>query len=105
MKFVSSLLVAAVAFTAEVAAQAKNPEGPPNLPKNYTSIDLKIDLKNGVRNKTSPLLHGLFFEDINHSGDGGIYAELIRNRAFQGEYHCCRGPGELRSVTDDCRFR
>lgn len=24
------------------------------------------------------------FEDINHSGDGGIYAELITNRAFQG---------------------
>lgn len=24
------------------------------------------------------------FEDISHSGDGGIYAELIRNRAFQG---------------------
>jgi len=25
------------------------------------------------------------FEDINHSGDGGIYAELIQNRAFQGD--------------------
>jgi alpha-N-arabinofuranosidase len=24
------------------------------------------------------------FEDINHSGDGGIYAELLTNRAFQG---------------------
>jgi alpha-N-arabinofuranosidase len=24
------------------------------------------------------------FEDINHSGDGGIYAELLMNRAFQG---------------------
>ena len=23
-------------------------------------------------------------QDINHSGDGGLYAELIRNRAFQG---------------------
>lgn len=23
-------------------------------------------------------------KDINHSGDGGIYAELIQNRAFQG---------------------
>ncbi|KAH8882695.1 glycoside hydrolase family 51 protein [Thozetella sp. PMI_491] len=23
------------------------------------------------------------FEDINHSGDGGVYAELIQNRAFQ----------------------
>jgi alpha-L-arabinofuranosidase len=24
------------------------------------------------------------FEDINHSGDGGIYGELLTNRAFQG---------------------
>ncbi|KAF2204615.1 glycoside hydrolase [Delitschia confertaspora ATCC 74209] len=28
--------------------------------------------------------YGIMFEDINHSGDGGIYAELVRNRAFQG---------------------
>jgi len=27
---------------------------------------------------------GIFFEDINLGADGGIYAELIRNRAFQG---------------------
>lgn len=25
------------------------------------------------------------FEDINNSGDGGVYAELIQNRAFQGD--------------------
>ncbi|KAF2717277.1 glycoside hydrolase family 51 protein [Polychaeton citri CBS 116435] len=25
------------------------------------------------------------FEDINNSGDGGVYAELVRNRAFQGD--------------------
>ncbi|THV46082.1 hypothetical protein BGAL_0418g00040 [Botrytis galanthina] len=35
-------------------------------------------------NASSPLAYGLMFEDINHSGDGGIYAELIQNRAFQG---------------------
>ncbi|KAJ3806612.1 arabinofuranosidase [Lentinula aff. lateritia] len=28
-------------------------------------------------------LYGLMYEDINHSGDGGLYAELIQNRAFQ----------------------
>ncbi|CAG9997193.1 unnamed protein product, partial [Clonostachys byssicola] len=33
----------------------------------------------------SPLQYGLMFEEINFSGDGGIYAELIRNRAFQGD--------------------
>ncbi|WP_161557863.1 alpha-L-arabinofuranosidase C-terminal domain-containing protein [Micromonospora sicca] len=30
----------------------------------------------------SPTLYGLFFEEINHAGVGGMYAELIRNRAF-----------------------
>lgn len=28
-------------------------------------------------------LHGLFFEDINYAGDGGLYAELIQNRSFE----------------------
>src|SRR5437867_10526465 len=30
----------------------------------------------------SPDLFGAFFEEINYAGGGGIYAELIRNRAF-----------------------
>ncbi len=33
--------------------------------------------------KVSPLLYGIFFEDINCSADGGIYAELVRNRSFE----------------------
>src|SRR6266545_1066251 len=32
--------------------------------------------------QVSPLLYGLMTEEINHSYDGGLYAELIRNRAF-----------------------
>lgn len=31
----------------------------------------------------SPTLYGIFFEEINHAGDGGLYAELIRNRSFE----------------------
>ena len=30
----------------------------------------------------SPALYGLMTEEINHSYDGGLYAELIQNRAF-----------------------
>src|SRR4051812_38573285 len=30
----------------------------------------------------SPDLFGIFFEDINYSADGGLYAELIQNRSF-----------------------
>ena len=32
--------------------------------------------------KVSPKLYGLMTEEINHSYDGGLYAELISNRAF-----------------------
>ena len=31
----------------------------------------------------SPNLIGIFFEDINYSADGGLYAELIQNRDFE----------------------
>ena len=33
--------------------------------------------------KISPTLYGIFFEEINHAGDGGLYAELVRNRSFE----------------------
>ncbi len=31
----------------------------------------------------SPTMWGVFFEDINMGADGGIYAELIKNRSFE----------------------
>ncbi|QDU55511.1 alpha-L-arabinofuranosidase C-terminal domain-containing protein [Aeoliella mucimassa] len=31
----------------------------------------------------SPVLYGLFFEDINYAADGGLYAELVQNRSFE----------------------
>ena len=37
--------------------------------------------------KRGPLMgdlhYGIFYEEINHGGDGGLYAELIRNRSFE----------------------
>ncbi len=30
-----------------------------------------------------PTLYGIFYEEINHAGDGGLYAELVRNRGFE----------------------
>jgi len=33
--------------------------------------------------KISPDLFGLFFEDINYSADGGLYAEQVQNRSFE----------------------
>lgn len=31
----------------------------------------------------SPVLFGLFFEDINYAADGGLYAEMVQNRSFE----------------------
>lgn len=31
----------------------------------------------------SPGLYGIFFEEINHSGDGGLLAELVENGSFE----------------------
>lgn len=31
----------------------------------------------------NPAMWGLFFEDINFGADGGLYAELIKNRGFE----------------------
>lgn len=31
----------------------------------------------------APSMYGIFFEEINHAGDGGLYAELVQNRSFE----------------------
>ena len=66
----------------------------PLLASVASAINLSIASSGG--NASSPLTYGLMFEDINHSGDGGIYAELIQNRAFQGstEYPSTLNPWE-----------
>ena len=33
--------------------------------------------------RVNPRLYGVFLEEINHGVDGGLYAELVRNRAFE----------------------
>ena len=33
--------------------------------------------------KINPSMWGIFFEDINFGADGGLYAELIKNRSFE----------------------
>ena len=48
------------------------------------SAQLKLDFDMGNR---GPLMsedhYGIFYEEINHAGDGGLYAELVRNRSFE----------------------
>ncbi|KAI0428924.1 alpha-N-arabinofuranosidase A [Xylaria sp. FL1042] len=46
-----------------------------------SAVNIGISSKGG--NVTGGFHYGLLHEDIDNSGDGGLYAELIRNRAFQ----------------------
>ncbi len=43
-------------------------------------IQIDLGQKGAV---VSPNLYGIFFEEINHAGDGGLYAELVQNRGFE----------------------
>ncbi|KAI1091773.1 glycoside hydrolase family 51 protein [Rostrohypoxylon terebratum] len=46
-----------------------------------TAVTISVSSEGG--NATNGHQYGFLHEDINNSGDGGLYAELIRNRAFQ----------------------
>ncbi|KAK4097015.1 glycoside hydrolase family 51 protein [Parathielavia hyrcaniae] len=53
-----------------------------------TPKPVKIKVESHGGNATSTHQYGFLHEDISNSGDGGLYAELIRNRAFQNiEFH------------------
>lgn len=44
---------------------------------------MRITIDPARREKKLEHLFGLFFEDLNHAADGGLYAERLRNRAFE----------------------
>ncbi|MBZ9629526.1 alpha-L-arabinofuranosidase [Salegentibacter sp. LM13S] len=43
---------------------------------------LQVDTEN-VITEIEPTMYGIFFEDINFAADGGLYAEMIKNRSFE----------------------
>src|SRR5215212_8657933 len=50
----------------------------------YTQIAKTITVKpNEIKATVQPTMWGVFFEDINLGADGGIYAELVKNRSFE----------------------
>jgi alpha-N-arabinofuranosidase len=76
---------------APVVAQAPPPAAQTPAPAAAT---LTIDAGRVV-GKVSPTLYGLMTEEINHSYDGGLYAELVRNRAFLDD---AKGPAHWSAV-------
>lgn len=54
----------------------------------YTGAQAQVNINVKKTEKpieVSPTLYGIFYEDINHAADGGLYAELIRNRSFEDD--------------------
>jgi alpha-N-arabinofuranosidase len=48
----------------------------------WTQPQITIDVSNPGAD-ISDTMYGVFFEDINFGADGGLYAELVKNRSFE----------------------
>lgn len=46
------------------------------------ALDLEVDASKSLT-KIQPTMYGIFFEDINFAADGGLYAEMVKNRSFE----------------------
>ncbi|MCQ2159818.1 MAG: carbohydrate binding domain-containing protein [Bacteroidales bacterium] len=68
MKF-RNLLTSAIALAAATAVSAQ-------------TNDFDINVKK-VGAPIQGTMYGIFFEDINYAADGGLYAELVKNRSFE----------------------
>ena len=55
---------------------------------NQLAVDANV-----VRANTRPTTYGSILEDISHSVEGGLYAELVRNRTFKESYQAGSGAG------------
>jgi hypothetical protein len=76
--------------------------------ENTLSACMKVNLNKSKA--ISPMLMGCFFEDINYSADGGIYAELVQNRDFEYSHSDYAAPkdwdhDEAWSVSGDMTMR
>jgi alpha-L-arabinofuranosidase len=88
MKFPTSTRAVTVAAAAAVAISSLTASGAA-----AQEADARIDVDLRDATAISDELYGLFYEDINHAADGGLYAELVQNRSFEfspadeGSYH------------------
>ncbi|MDQ6762584.1 MAG: alpha-L-arabinofuranosidase, partial [Bacteroidota bacterium] len=53
-----------------------------SVAKAQTKEDIIVAVNKPIA-EVQPTMWGIFFEDINFGADGGIYAELIKNRSFE----------------------
>ena len=64
--------------------------------------EMKIRV-NKVGAPIQPTMYGIFIEDINFAADGGLYAELVKNRSFEFPNNSLQGwrvGGKLEVMND-----
>ena len=71
---IKSKILTTIVFVSTVLFSAQN--------GNFTNHFLDLD-GTSTHIKIQPTMYGIFFEDINFAADGGLYAELIKNRSFE----------------------
>ena len=49
---------------------------------NAQQTTLEVNTSKSIT-KIQPTMYGVFFEDINFAADGGLYAEMVKNRSFE----------------------
>ena len=67
------------------------------------TAQLNIDTGNIV-SPVSPVLYGLMTEEINHSYDGGLYAELVRNPTMRNFWSGVEGWELVRNGNADAEM-
>ena len=110
------LIASLTAFFAALAphpgseAERPRPEDNAVTPYSVEEADFTLAIDAGEElHEISDLLFGVFFEDINFSADGGLYAEMAANRSFEftslaagdGLYHYAPVNGAVLSVEAD----
>ncbi|MGD1030835.1 MAG: alpha-L-arabinofuranosidase C-terminal domain-containing protein [Opitutaceae bacterium] len=73
LRLLNALLLPALGGAAHAAEAAAPAAGVPTI-----TVDA-----GQIKGLSSPILYGLMTEEINYSYDGGLYGELIANRAFK----------------------
>ncbi len=81
----------------KAAHGAKAASGAPSgaaVKRETATIEIQVDKSVA---KVSPTLYGLMTEEINHAFDGGLYAEMVRNRTMRATWD---GVNQWTVVTD-----
>lgn len=80
MKALGKILAVGPALVLGLSARAEPPSPGPEAAANPPLITIHADQPGPALNQTQ---YGVFFEEISHGGEGGLYAELVNNRSFE----------------------